>query len=131
MPHLCSFYDIDQERDFYNLYSGDKDFYQLCSCKKHLWSKRAQRVLKIDEVTGSFLVSPAGGSGAPRYKAFVIENKAFEAFEAFPPKRSACAIFFMLFVVFLLLATASMAAFPDDVDRVLVAIREKMMQFRV
>jgi hypothetical protein len=128
MPHLCSFYDIDQERDFYNLYSGDKDFYQLCSCKKHLWSKRAQRVLKIDEVTGSFLVSPASGSGAPRYKAFVIEN---EAFEAFPPKRSACAIFFMLFVVFLLLATASMAAFPDDVDRVLVAIREKMMQFRV
>lgn len=140
---LCSFHDIDEERDFYNMFANDAIFYQICDCKKHLWSKRAQRVIKAD-ADGFFLIT----GSVSRYKAFVkiATNYKYETeaeAEAVKKTHKPSVNTLTLTLFFLFAATIAFAyAWHDDVGvaqaqamawlhSLIFAVREKMMQFLV
>jgi hypothetical protein len=56
---MCILNDI-ADNDFYNMSSIDQANYQLCSCRNHLWSARANRFMKKNK-DGSFTITSVHG----------------------------------------------------------------------
>jgi len=58
----CSFFDLG-EGEFEGWENNDTDpqLYQICTCKRHLWSKRGKKMMLVGE-DGKFLVSGLEGT---------------------------------------------------------------------
>lgn len=84
-------------------FTTEDDLYQICSCRRHAWSCRAQRVVILTD-TGCFNVTTKDGG---RYKLWPYSYIRSHANPRYHSMIKTAIFFFYMWIVFLLVVFSS------------------------